>query len=177
MSNCEGNALIVGGTANVTLDSVVIINDTVLVNGGTLTLKNSTIKDNVAENGVALKIEAGGSVIIEDSTITGNKNGGIHNLGTCEIKGDSVISSNESSIGGGIYNNGTLILSGNTKINKNTASNDGGGIYTTKNFSIGENIEITENTARNNGGGICFYASTLEQTFTGNVKINNNTIG
>ncbi|NEO55449.1 MAG: DUF4347 domain-containing protein [Okeania sp. SIO3B5] len=106
-----------------------------IYNSGTLTINNSTISGNSANDGGGiyyLGIGGGGiyntgTLTISNSTISGNSaadyGGGIDNTGTLTIS-NSTISSNSGYFSGGIKNRGTANISNST-----ISSNNGGGIF------------------------------------------------
>jgi len=115
--------------------------------GGTLTLLQSSVSNNRANNGSA-GIVNGGSMRISDSSIHGNEalgtqtqsranGGGITNTsqGTAEITG-STISGNVAWRGAGIYlNSGSMTLI-NSTISGNSADREGGAIYASGAFRV-----------------------------------------
>jgi hypothetical protein len=121
-----------------------------ILNGGTLTVSNSTVSGNSAGYGGG--ISNGGTLTLDNSTIGDNS---AHGGG-----GDYF------GYGGGILNNGTL-----TAINSTVTGNsahDGGGIYNL----YGIFITLTNCTiSGNDGGGIYQYSGTLtldNSTVSGN---------
>jgi hypothetical protein len=146
-------------------------------NTGTMTVSGSTISANTSIGSGGISNENGGTLIVEDSVISGNRGGGVHNgrrsLATVE---DSVISDNTVSgfgQGGGIYNEaspfptspgGTLTVEAST-ISANTAVNEaGGGIYNGFTATV-EDSTISGNIA-GFGGGIYNTANSLGGTLT-----------
>ena len=127
-----------------------------ILNGGTITLTDSTVSGNAAEFGLGGGILNGGTATITDSTISGNTavdGGGIINGGFRGFNGgtmtltDSTVSGNTASDnGGGIFNGGTATITDST-ISGNTAENFGGGIGNAGTASVGATI-----VAGNTGG-------------------------
>ncbi|MGC1395377.1 MAG: choice-of-anchor Q domain-containing protein, partial [Coleofasciculaceae cyanobacterium] len=147
---------------------------------GTLNVINSTISNNIAEQGGGISISSGTSNISNSviSNNTSNLNGGgINNNATTTIN-NSLITGNQISAnglaGGGIFNyEGTLTLN-NTTVNRNISARDGGGgitsdfgIVTLNNSTVNENSAA--NTTRFGGGGILSFFDT-------NLTLNNSTI-
>jgi hypothetical protein len=157
-----------------------------ILNAGTLTVTNSTLRGNSA-GGVFGSGRGGGiynqsgTLTVASSTLTGNftsgpvNYGGIYNSGTLTVT-SSTLSGNSPTfgVGGGIYNSGTLTvisstLSGNSAIT-------GGGI-----FNLNGTLTVISSTLRDNsavgfrsgggvGGGI-YNSGTLtvtSSTLTGN---------
>ena len=137
-----------------------------IINGGTLTLTDSTVSanDNVA-NGGGINNLTSGTLTLKSSTVSGNgvldNGGGIFNSGTLTLT-ESTVSGNVAAgtIGGGIFNAGTMTLK-NSTVSDNTAVSDGGGIF---NYSTGmltlKSSTVSDNTAAD-GGGIYNQGGTL----------------
>ena len=115
-----------------------------ITNRGTLTLRNVTVRDNVAEYG----------------------GGGIWNAGALTLNGSSSVSGNTSYFGGGVYHKkGRLILNGSSRISGNTARSGGeagGGVYTrtvfprygSSSLTMNGTSRISDNTTGGYGGGV-----------------------
>jgi hypothetical protein len=131
-------------------------------NAGILSLSNSNIIGNTADNGGG--IYNTGTLTLNNSNISGNdanySGGGIYNSGILTLN-DSIISGNKATAAGGIYNNRIVTVS-NSKISGNEAVNydynnyypsSGGGIYnaTFGNITV-RSSTITGNDAENGGG-------------------------
>jgi len=104
---------------------------------GSLILTNVTVSSNAAFNGAGIAND-GGTLTINNSTIsgnatTGNSGGGIVNdSGTLVLNGSTVSGNSTTSAnrpGGGIANFGGTVTATNSAISGNTATGDGGGIY------------------------------------------------
>ncbi len=127
-------------------------------NNGILTLKDSTINDNVAQYGGGIYNH--GRITISGLTIKNNEGkfggGGIWSDGTLTIK-NSTITNNTVPIlsGGGIYNHGLMTIIGVT-IKNNFVSDSGGGVSNSGTLTI-EDSTITRNGATF-GGGIINYS-------------------
>jgi CSLREA domain-containing protein len=149
-------------------------------NRSTLTIENSSIRDNSAAtlqsgasedaSGAGGGIVSVGTVTIQSSEITGNQAangvaGGIGSLGILNIS-NGTISGNSAAGMGGIYNGeGATLAMTNTHIRQNTAQTSGGGLrndgtMTIVGSTIDEN-EITSNEECAIGGGV-FNLGTLE---------------
>ena len=136
--------------------------------GETITLINSTVTDNSADEGGGIY---GATVTMIDSTLSNNRakggGGGIYNDGsfTTMTLTNSTISGNTAVLqGGGIYNqDGTVTLT-NSTISGNTATGDGGGIYNLGETAVltSTNSTIAGNTAGGLGGGIRNAAATTQ---------------
>jgi hypothetical protein len=99
-----------------------------LFNGGTLTLRNSTVRDNYAgRSGGGLF--NGGTLTLRNSTLSGNSSigngGGLANEGTLTLLNSTVSGNTASQYGGGLVNEGTLTLL-NSTVSGNSAPNGGG---------------------------------------------------
>jgi hypothetical protein len=146
-----------------------------IVNNATLTVSNSTIANNsslgVLTSGGGIANSAGGTLTVENSTISGNLasfGGGIDNHGTLDVE-NSMFSGN-SGDGGGISDesDGTLTVASST-FSGNSGS-EGGAILESGTGTVVRST-ITGNSA-NGGAGISVQpGATLlvaESTFTGN---------
>lgn len=129
-----------------------------ILNHGTLTLLNSTLKNNKADNPCG----AGGGAIWSYGTLVVN---------------DTTISNNIAIQGGGIYvSGGSANLSGVT-LKNNTSNREGGGIYISGSASNPTSVTIhdsalSSNIANYDGGGIYVYQSNLtinNSAITGNL--------
>jgi predicted outer membrane repeat protein len=131
--------------------------------GSTLTISDTTFRDNRAEAGGA--ICNGGTLTISGSTFTGNvarfrRGGAIFNYGTLTID-NSTFTGNRvrHGTGGAIHNGqlfgavGTLVIS-NSTISGNTAGDGGGGIYTLAGVSTRIGDSIVAGNASGNCGGL-----------------------
>jgi CSLREA domain-containing protein len=145
-------------------------------NASVITVTGTTISNHVHPNGNSGGIMTGwgSTVVVEDSTISGNSgNGGVTLDDNSElIITNSVISGNSSYTGAGIGagNNSNIAITGST-IGNNTAGNAGGGIAV---YGSGGILSILDSTISNNyaesrGGGV--FANTQ-----GNVTVTNSTI-
>lgn len=159
-------------------DVVVMLRDLAIANGnvpnlgggifnlGTLTIENSTIRDNTAGTigGGIANIE--GTLTVHNSTIRGNLGttygGGFLNTGELAIY-DSLITENTArSSGGGIVNStdGRLtvertIISGNLAgTNADAGYQNGGGVDNAGGTAVLRDSVISDNRAEGNGGGI-----------------------
>ncbi len=136
--NAQGGGIYNDGT--LILNSIIVNGNTAQSGGGidnnfgTLTMTNTSVSDNLVNNGNGGGgiLIASGIAILNNSTVSGNTNetgsgGGIVNGGTLNLI-NSTVSGNTSPFGqgGGIYNYGMVNLN-NTTITGNT-SQDAGGI-------------------------------------------------
>lgn len=123
-------------------------------NGGTLTLKNSTVSGNRGYGGGA-GIYNTGTATIENSIIRDNfpslNGSGIYNVGTLTLKNSTVSGNTAEERGGGIYNEGTLTLQYTTV--ENNGAGQGAGIYNRGLLTI-ELSTIRNNSSSGSGGGI-----------------------
>jgi len=130
-----------------------------ILNGGTLTITNSTVTGNSASNEGG-GILNGGALTVISSTISGNRAGG---FGENNFPGN----------GGGIFSQGTLTIS-NSTISGNSAWGDafkgpgyGGGIS-------GAGVEINNSTISDNSATIGGGISAGGNVAIGNTILNNN---
>lgn len=129
--------------------------------GSTLTLINTTISENSAEEGGG--ICNGGILTIINSTFSGNtarhrKGGGIRNYGALTMI-NSTISGNRASVaGGGIHNgglfgpSGTLLISNSTLSGNFAGEGKGGGIFSNEG---GTRAVLQNSIVANNMGSDC----------------------
>jgi predicted outer membrane repeat protein len=132
----------------------------------TVTLTGMVVKNCTGTNGGG--ILNGGIMTITNSTITGNvasgNGGGIYNSGSSNNSGlnltDTTVSGNSATgSGGGIHNEGGPANFSRITVNNNTANTQGGGIA---NSNSGANLTVTNSTVsgntanavNGNGGGI-----------------------
>jgi hypothetical protein len=133
--------------------------------GSTMTIINTTIGDNSAEEGGA--ICNGGALTINNSTFSGNvarhrKGGGIRNYGTLTINNSTFSGNRASGIGGGIHNGGLFGPSGTMVISNSTFSGNiagdgyGGGIFNAKKGTrvVLRNTIVASNTLGNCHGNL-----------------------
>jgi hypothetical protein len=171
-SECFADLQILGiSAASVTLSDLTIedgyapqCGGGILNSGGTVTVNDSTIKDNqtlpgLSQNGGGI-CNLNGTFNLNDSNVLGNiayeNGGGIYNSGgVLQITG-SLISDNQAGDGAGIYNaavGGTSawLFSGTSVIDNLAGTGDGGGIYN-GNFLEVLQSEVAGNTAFQGGG-------------------------
>ncbi|MCT7956042.1 DUF4347 domain-containing protein [Laspinema palackyanum] len=134
-----------------------------IYNAGTLTLKQSTITGNRAEDDGG-GINNAGTLTVIDSSISNNvakdEGGGIRHTDNqfLTVIGSTINNNEAGKHGGGIQNSSTADIS-NTTISNNRAANDGGGLYSEGNLTVNHST-IAFNTAdrdgkdTGNGGGI-----------------------
>ena len=145
--------------------------------GHTLTIENTKINENTADNdGGGIHIEDG-HVIMTGGSISGNKasdGAGVYNPdGTIEL--DSVIiSGNESTeYGGAGVNSKESAIIRNCGISGNTAAAGGGGLYITGKLEMSGG-SVTDNMAKASGGAFEMYdctATVSGVTMTGNTAM------
>ncbi|MFN8531383.1 MAG: choice-of-anchor Q domain-containing protein [Anaerolineae bacterium] len=160
--------LSVGSGAHVTLTHLIIAGGYfagnhgygggLYVNGGAVTLTNSTVSGNTAEAGGGI-YNYGGTLTLTNSTVSGNTavyGGGIYNwLGTVTLTYSTVSGNTGEYGGGGIYNDyGALTTLNNSTVSGNTAAYFGGGIYNVGGTLTLTNSTVSGNTTTSVGGGI-----------------------
>ena len=147
-------------------------------NSGALTLTNSTLSGNSADqDGGGIYNANGGTLTLTNSTVSGNNagvdGGGIRNDpgGTLTLTNSTVTGNTAGDDGGGIYNiaGGTLTLT-NSAVSGNDAGDDGGGIRNSGTANLFSS-SIANNRAGLNplptnlgGGGVHNFAGTLTLT-------------
>jgi hypothetical protein len=127
----------------------------ILVDGGSLTLVNSVVSGNQANQGGG--VNSFGSLTVLDSTFRGN---------TATIIGGAI-----ASVGGGAQD-APLTLVGVT-ISGNTAANRGGGVFISNATTAVTSTTIAGNTAGLVGGGLANQFSTRPQTLRNTIVADN----
>jgi len=176
----SGGGILNGGDLTLT-ESIVSSNTAyvgagILGDRGTITLNDSTIRDNTAvSRGGGMRIN-GSVTTVNGSTISGNAvsagtGGGIHNTYPLTLT-NSTISGNSANVGGGIYNSymlGSLTLT-NVTVNDNSAT-DGGGIYFGDGDVTLKNSIVANNTGGDFGGaGVTSLGHNLDSDGTGGLS-------
>ncbi len=151
-----------------------------IFNRGTLTIQKCEISGNSAGwAGAIANHSIFGSLLIEDSTISGNSAlenaGGIWNsLGIVTVRNSSLTNNSTSlSSGGGIDNDETFTIE-NSTIQGNSAKLSGGGINNSWQLNL-KNTTVTGNTSDTAGGGIYQETGSIYQE-TGSIVLNNSII-
>jgi serine/threonine protein kinase len=129
-----------------------------VVQGAIVTIFGLSFKDSKNATSATGFIDNQGTLILNNSTISGNTassstssgGGGISNEGALTLN-NSTVSGNSAFGGGGIFNNGTLTLSDST-VSANTANSFGGGISNEGVLTL-NNSTVSGNTAFDGGGG------------------------
>ncbi|RME65647.1 MAG: CSLREA domain-containing protein, partial [Nitrospirae bacterium] len=143
---------------------------------GSLYLQNVILDNNsVTDFGGAIEVDTGGSVTIENSTIKNNYadyGAGVDvTEGTLEIINSTFDSNHATGDGGGLLNDGGTVTIKNTTISNNVASGRGGGIdidntSLLSNSLILINSTVVGNIASSKGGGIDLFDGSLEVVFS-----------
>jgi predicted outer membrane repeat protein len=137
-----------------------------VLNRGNLTLSDVIVENNLAGGGGG--IHSSGELVLEGSTVRGNRStgitangGGISNFGTMTIRqstisGNTVFGTSASTLGGGIINVGTLTMQDSTVSGNEASGNFGGGIFHANSgvLTVLTNVTITDNTIAGHGGGL-----------------------
>ncbi len=113
------------------------------MNGGELTLRNSSLSHNAAVRGGGICVD-GGSLTVENSTFFSNL---------------ALVN------GGGLFNGGGTVTISNSTFSRNTASSDGGGLNNASGSIVVANSTLTANRIGNevnNGGGVSGFRSTRD---------------
>ena len=145
---------------------------------GTLTIRNSIITGNQANNGGAIYSEYAGTIEIEDSEISNNTasygmGGAIHNVsGNVVITGGSVTDNSAYGNGGAISSpyQGSVTLT-SVDLSRNQVTNDGysgGGLYSGEGDITITGSTITGNTSAGDGGAL--------YSINGEMRIDNTTL-
>jgi hypothetical protein len=174
-----------GGAIAMLTSSTVSGNTASFAGGGiyndyrsTLTVSDSTLSDNSADDGGA--IYNAGTLTVSTNNVSGNyvgagSGGGIYNMSTLTVS-DSTLSGNSArDSAGGIYNGGTLTVS-NSTLSGNSAtgpSSYGGGIYNAG-YPYSATLTVSNSTLSGNsayyGGGISNFGTLTvsDSTLSGN---------
>jgi hypothetical protein len=127
------------------------------VSPGNVTLSQSTLSANSANNGGGISDLSNHGFLMDTSTVAGNmagtNGGGIYINGTYALDmTSSTVSGNNATDGGGVYNAGTLFVL-NSTISGNSAAHSGGGYYNIAPGNGGfNNSTIVFNHANPDGG-------------------------
>ncbi|MCC5636578.1 hypothetical protein LC593_12025 [Nostoc sp. CHAB 5844] len=144
---------------------------------GSLTIKNSSVSNNgvVTNNGASTGILSGGTLIISDSNINGNRSywvSGLLHSGTLSVTNSS-ISNNRGKTFGGLSAGGTVTID-NSTINRNSAYIDDGfgglrvsGTVAINNSTISRNAAYSGDAGLNTSGNVTVSNSTISSNFGG----------
>jgi len=169
----DSRVLVLGSGVTVNISGVTIRNGGAgdigggVFNAGTLTLTNSTVSGNNAdENGGGIYNDNGGTAMLTNITVSGNNaaedGGGIFNFGTLTLTNSTVSGNNAGDDAGGIFNvtGGTAMLT-NITVSGNNAADGGGGIRNSGTLTL-TNSTVSGNNAGQNGGGIYNFLGTAK---------------
>ena len=110
-------------------------------NGGTLTITNSTVSENIAPFGGG--IYNSGTLSIVNSTISDNmassEGAGVYNASTLMITNSTFSGNAAHGSGGGCINGGMLLIT-NSTLSGNSASDGGGGVFNLGALHIGNTV-------------------------------------
>jgi predicted outer membrane repeat protein len=141
-------------------------------NFGALTISQSTLNGNSANDGGGIYNEGTSTVTLNNVVVSGNSGydggGGIYNNGDSTLTLNNVtISGNSGGGGGGLFNYATAIVN-NSTLSGNSAS-AGGGLYNLGAATL-INTTFSGNSATNQGGGLYNYfdARLLNVTLSNN---------
>ena len=162
---------VTGDTTEVTISGMTISNGNTLelhdprgggisnVDNGTLTITDSIVSGNTAEDDGAIRNL--GTLEVSNSTLSGNTSngtaGGIYNdNGATATVSDSTFSGNSAPSGGGIFNSGGTLEVTNSTFSDNRSTVDYGGAFANGSFSTAKVSDSTfsGNSAATEGGAI-----------------------
>jgi hypothetical protein len=162
--------------ADVTLRNVTVRNNFgglegigAISNSGTMVIYDSTVTGNQAESGAG--IGNGGRLTLKHTSVTGNSGGAIANGGTLTLV-DSTVSGNRSHItAGGIYNGGTVTLNNSVVADNFDDAMGTGGISNRGTLRLNES-RVTGNTGDQGVGGITNKGTAIlnDSAVTGNAS-------
>jgi predicted outer membrane repeat protein len=125
-------------------------------------IRTSTFLDNTAERGGGVAVQ-GGTMVLRNSTLRGNhglvRGGGLYHASNAAVLRTQILDNRSSWIGGGVYvfqNAPTISLS---TIRGNTSVNDGGGLYIHQSRVRLLDNTIAGNLAEDDGGGVRVFES------------------
>ncbi len=134
----NGAGMLIGASANVTLNNVVLNGNTASNDGGA--------------------IESNGTLTMTDVTVSnntaGDNGGGISNRGVLQINGGTFSNNTTVDNGGAIFDSGTNFSAVNVTISGNTADRGGGLYENSSNPATLSNGTITDNTGTSRSGGV-----------------------
>ncbi|MBX7104101.1 MAG: hypothetical protein K1X57_08460 [Gemmataceae bacterium] len=165
-------ALTISGGLNVTISDLTLTGGrdsggAIIRSGnGTLTLNSMAITGNTVVPGAGSPISViGGSVVVNDSTLTGNSGAfggtiGVYPAGSLVLNRTTVSGNTAQFRGGGIYVMGTVsiansTISGNQTVDKSVGEGGGLCLNLTGSAAI-RNSTISSNIAAGYGGGVAF---------------------
>ncbi|NEQ71128.1 MAG: DUF4347 domain-containing protein, partial [Symploca sp. SIO2D2] len=157
-----------------------------ILNRGTLTLTNSTVSGNTANDGGGIYNAA--SLTLNNSIVSNNTanfdGGGIFNIGTVNLSNSTVSNNTTNFDGGGIYNRANAPNTANVNLNNSTVSDNvandqGAGIYNRGDAANAANVSLNNSTVSGNmandqGGGI--FNDGRNAANAANVSLNNSTV-
>lgn len=156
----------------------------ILVSGGTprtkLTLRNSSVVNNMAASGGGIQnLGNGANTIIENTLISSNtatiNGGGISSTGSFSIL-NSTLTQNTARSGGAVDHAGFSMNLTNTTISSNSASDNGGGIYNRAD-AILLNVTLSGNTANGTDTGGNIFNDTASLSIKNSIIANSEADG
>ncbi len=187
-NNSNGTLVLESSTIR---DSAATGSGGAILSTGPLTITNSLLENNGADNGGALYLRFAGArtTIITSDLVNNHANSTSAGWGGAILAWDgalvtiegSDIYSNTAQEGGGIYHfgNSVLMLRSSTWVHDNQARDSGGGIYNYTGTALLTNVTLSGNMA-GDGGPFVGYGGGLYNTGTAtltNVTFNGNTAG
>ncbi len=201
----DGGGISVGFGTTLDLDDSTVSDNTVFFRGGgiknlgTLTMTNTAVSDNTAENGTGGGIQNVGILTMTDSTVSDNtapkfgvgggidNNNGLTGITATVTMTNSAVSGNTSAhtgagagrAGGISNNNGGILTIMDSTVSNNTATNTSGGGFAGGIENRGSTLTMTGSTVSGNsadvsGGGI--YSETSPTISSQGTTIKNSTI-
>jgi subtilisin-like proprotein convertase family protein len=198
----SGGGIYNSAAGRVTLDNVTLDNNTSIspgggfFNNGEATLADMTVRNNQASQaGGGLYNDAEGKLTVDTGTVisnttTGDKGGGIGNIGVLTVTRSTLIynvasvlqggglsnagtaqltkvtvSNNTATAGGGIDNLGVLVANQSALIYNTASTTQGGGLNNAGTAQL-TNVTVSDNTATAGGGGIHNLTGTLSIQFS-----------
>ncbi|HEX7231369.1 MAG TPA: choice-of-anchor Q domain-containing protein [Candidatus Binatia bacterium] len=183
----NGRVLVISSGITVNISGVTIRNGGTtdvgggIFNGGTLTLTNSILSANNAdESGGGIYNTTGATAMLANITVSGNNvgedGGGIFNLGALMLTNSTVTGNSAGDDAGGVFNvtGGTAMLA-NITVSGNNAGDGGGGVRNSGTLTL-TNSTVSGNNAGGNGGGIYNFLGTVN-SFSSTITNNRSDVG
>lgn len=129
----------------------------IVIYAGKVVMNGGAISNNTSEDGAGVYNDDGtiefDSVIIDSNTSTKKGGAGINNRNNATLTNCVITNNTGNASGGGIYTNEPITVTGG-RVSGNSATGDGGGIFNTDDGTRLTGVEISGNSAKKDGGGI-----------------------
>ncbi|RBP50599.1 choice-of-anchor Q domain-containing protein [Arenicella xantha] len=140
-------------------------------NQASLTVNNSTLSGNSAQDGGAIAALSGPTISVNNSTLSDNsaasRGGGIWVVGyltpratTLTLNNSTLSGNSAASRGGGINSYGSTVILNQTTLSANSAATGGAGIVASHGFNDTGTLTLNNSIIANSAGGDCYYRRT-----------------